>query len=109
VASSYTPGIFRETHMRKLQAVGLVLLGVIFGAGAVSFGSQADAQSRTVQSMEELNQRFVVGNEERTRKGPYLYWFQFIKDTKTGDCYIRNTSAENYTLTKTDDDACTGL
>lgn len=58
----------------------------------------------------DLNARFVVGQDEASvGRG---YWLRFIRDRRTGDCYItvRSTNTpEVPTLTKTDDNACEGF
>ena len=99
--------------MRKLQALGLVVIGVIGGAGMVALGGRTEAQGQVIQNMEELNQRFVMGDEIATRKGGSLpHYFRFIRDRQTGDCYVIYRAASSdgaRTTLKTDDNACDGL
>ena len=99
--------------MRRLQALGLVVVGVIGGAGMVALGSRTEAQGQVVQSMEELNQRFSIGSEIASRKGGELpHFFRFIKDRQTGDCYVIYRAAHSdgpRQFLKTDDNACDGL
>ena len=44
-------------------------------------------------------------------KGKTNYWFTFMRDRQTGDCYITYKTVDlvSNVLTKTDDNACEGL
>ena len=97
--------------MRKLQALGLLAIGIAVGAGTVAFGGRTEAQSRTVQSMDELNARFIVGDVLPMVPGKPGNGFQFVRDKQTGDCYItiKTNNMGAATVLKTDDDACSGL
>ena len=95
--------------MRTLRALGLITLGVIAGASAVTVGSPAAAQ---VPSTDELNARFVVGKPEFGYTSPrYASTFRFLKDKQTGDCYLAHSDREAMfaALVKTDDNACSGF
>ena len=109
-ASGYAPAKSgREFHMNKVRTVTVAVVGFVLGVVVMAFGSRANAQ-RVVNSAVELNARFVVGQEEASSGG--RYWIRFIRDQRTGDCYIvaRTTDAGGATpLTKTDDNACDGL
>jgi len=95
--------------MRTLRALGLVTLGIIGGASAVTLGSPAAAQ---IPSTDELNARFAVSKSEFAyMSSKYATSFRFIKDKQTGDCYLAQVG-ENNRLTeviKTDDNACSGF
>ena len=90
--------------MRKLQSAGLVALGCLIGAGVVALGTRTNAQV----SSADLNARFVMGNFESVTSSQgkvTQMWFRFVKDKKTGDCYILRETEP----VKTDDNACDGL
>jgi hypothetical protein len=102
--------------MRTLRALGLVVLGVMGGAGFVAFGSSAAAQipssaAAQIPTTDELNARFVVGKAEYAYSGRYATTFRFLKDKQTGDCYLSQVSADKSfdQMLKTDDDACSGF
>ena len=94
--------------MRTLRALGLVTLGIIGGASAVTFGSPAAAQ---IPSTDELNARFAVSKPELAYVGRFGASFRFVKDKQTGDCYLAQVFSDRLLgeMIKTDDNACSGF
>jgi hypothetical protein len=86
--------------MRIIRAVGLVTLGVLIGAGATWTGTALRAQVPSGRLA------LVTGIEYAGN-----YPFRFLKDTKTGTCYLVGLSGGSSSttitaITATDAAAC---
>ena len=66
--------------MTRLKAVGLIALGVVFGATAMAGGQQSSAPAG-----QKAPRRFVpAGDNQRVGQAS----LQFYSDSKTGECYL---------------------
>jgi len=104
--------------MRKLRAIGLVTLGLVAGVGAFLVWNSATVKAQSEYDLtRRLNARFAVGTVEvavdPNVHNPTYVAFRFIRDKKTGDCYLawmKGDSVGNISqMIKTDDEACIGL
>jgi hypothetical protein len=90
--------------MRFFRAIGLVTLGVLIGVGVTASAGNASAQATSGRL---------------TAVGPYTEWagnypLRFIKDTKTGACYLAGLSGGDgggnkttiTAITRTDELSC---
>jgi len=89
--------------MRFFRAIGLVALGVLLGVGATASAGSASAQAPSG--------RLTVTGSSTEWAGNYP--FRFIKDTKTGTCYLASLSGGEggskvtvTAITRADDMSC---
>jgi len=96
--------------MRKL--IGVLLLGVGFAAGAASWAGWTKGPAVHAQGF-GAETRFVMGPVESVAVGreKSAIALRFLRDRRSGDCYVM-TMGEGQsiaTMTKTEDDACSGF
>jgi hypothetical protein len=96
--------------MRKL--IGVLLLGVGCAAGAASWAGWTRASAVHAQGF-GAETRFVMGPFESVAVGreKSALTLRFIRDRRTNDCYLitMGDGQSIATLTKTEDDACSGF
>jgi hypothetical protein len=96
--------------MRKL--IGVLLLGVGFAAGAASWAGWTRASAVHAQGFGP-EARFVMGPVESIAVGREKFGLplRFVRDRRNGDCYLMTVGEGPAisTMTKTEDDACSGF
>lgn len=90
--------------MRIVKTLGLVMVGVVIGLVVAASSREVDAQ---------IQLRRLVAGESVEWAGNYA--FRFIKDTRTGACYLASLSAGEggsmtqpkvTAITRADDGSC---
>jgi hypothetical protein len=97
----------KELPMKMVKPAALVLAGMVAGGSFVAFEQRTSAQE---QFMDEMNARFAISDFEYAKRDGWTFRAFFLKDKKTGDCYLAHVDRATVSVvTKTDDNACQGF